>query len=191
MPGVKDYTCRNWEEIKGSFALGLAGWPMLLYSTITRKPISASGDAELGLLYGPLLLGFGVKELLIPSQKAKRITNTEALSTERTEDSAAVFLNYNDDPNKFSSLDFMFPNGIELHNRGAYRPNNQEYCLEKYNGAKHFLPVEKSFKENLYASVEQEERREEEWIQFGRRLREADQTAFLQKIGFITKEINN
>ena len=170
---------------RSGLKLGFLGWPLLLYSTITRKTTSASGDAEIAwLFFAPVGFVYAARELLKPSLEVKIITNTAALSKERKEDYPAVLLNYSNDPKKFSDLELVFPNDISLRNGGACRQNNQK-CLEKYKEATYFLPVEKTLKEKLYASINLEEKRIEERIQFGRRLQETDQVAFLQKIGFL------
>ncbi|HLC97574.1 MAG TPA: hypothetical protein VJC21_02235 [Candidatus Nanoarchaeia archaeon] len=178
---ITEYTYTQWKEVGQGLLMGIAGWPMLIYCSVTGKK-SASGDPELAMLFAPIGFVYAGQELVKPSGKAKKIKNKELLRKENTGENPAMWIGGNS-PDRFRSLDLLFPSGVMLRSFGADKSQN-EFEDESYKNAEHFLPVEPRLRDKVYASFAKTEQIWNQWRAFGEMLQPENQTALLRSLGF-------
>ena len=134
------------------------------------------------MLFGPIGFIYAGQELVKPSGKAKKIKNKELLSKENTGENPVMGIGEGN-PDRFSSLDLVFPNGVMLSSYGAYKPQN-DLGDKTHKNAKYFLPVEPQLRDEFYASFAKMEKIWEQWRALGEMLQPENQTALLRSLEF-------
>lgn len=84
-------------------------------------------------------------------------------------------------PDKFSAVEIIFPNGIDLNYFGIFKLKN----MSKYNDSKYFFRPEQELSDQVYELYDRQQKTVTQWIDFEEELKKSDHKTLLKSIGFI------
>lgn len=181
---LKKVTSRDWKQLKQNYIHGM--WHYLIQEGIGKNITNISSFSK-----------NMIKEIIFPQEFLKsfwKFDETKIYKENRGKDPAIIFKKDNMDlilddetkmkqvkPNKCSSLEIIFPNGIDLNFFGI---SNLEK-MSKYNNSKYFIRPKQELIDQVYALNNRKQEALKQWNNFEQELKKVDHETFLKYLDFI------